>query len=294
MSSGSQRAGRTYEVFFVLGIIAISFSAIFIRWSNAEASVIAMYRLFITNLILLPFAWRSRHEMLRLKPKQWGLLAASGLLLGLHFLLWMNSLRYTSVASSTVILTLQPVLVLLGSIWLFKDKINRMMLLGMGIALVGSIAIGSGDFRLSGTALYGDVLSLLGTLTISVNMLIGQHLRKELAALSYNFWMFFMAACSLAGYNLAMDYPFTGYPAKEWGIFFLLSVVSTLFGHYLFNWLLRYMNATTVSMAILGEPICASLLAWVLLGEFLTGLQLFSGLIILVGVWIFMRYRQAK
>ncbi|WP_110930156.1 DMT family transporter [Paenibacillus bouchesdurhonensis] len=294
MSSGSQRAGRTYEVFFVLGIVAISFSAIFVRWSNTEASVIAMYRLFITNLILLPFAWRSRHEMLRLKPKQWGLLAVSGMLLGLHFLLWMNSLRFTSVASSTVILTLQPVLVMLGSIWLFKDRINRMMLLGMGIAVVGSIAIGSGDFRLSGTALYGDVLSLLGTLTISINMLIAQHLRKELNALPYNFWMFFMAACSLAGYNLTMDYPFTGYPAKEWGIFLLMSIVSTLFGHYLFNWLLKYMNATTVSMAILGEPICASLLAWVLLGEVLTGLQLFSGLIILVGVWIFMRYRPLK
>ncbi|GIP58568.1 DMT family transporter [Paenibacillus sp. FSL W8-0186] len=292
--SGRQRTGGAYEIFFILGIIAISFSAIFIRWSNAEASVVAMYRLLITNLILMPFAWRHRHEMLRLKPKQWGLLAASGLLLGLHFLLWMNSLRYTSVASSTVILTLQPVLVMLGSIWLFKERINRMMLLGMGIAVVGSILIGSGDFRLSGSALYGDILSLLGTLAISVNMLVGQHLRKDLAALPYNFWMFFMAACSLGCYNLAMGYPFTGYPMKEWGIFFLLSVVSTLFGHYLFNWLLKYMNATTVSMAILGEPICASLLALVLLGEMLTGLQLFSGLIIIAGVWVFMRHRQAR
>ncbi|WP_055106742.1 DMT family transporter [Paenibacillus ihumii] len=289
-----QRTGRTYEVFFILGIIAISFSAIFVRWSNAEASVIAMYRLYITNLILLPLAWRSRQEMLHLRPRQWGLLAVSGLLLGLHFLLWMNSLRYTSVASSTVILTLQPVLVMLGSIWLFKERINRMMLLGMGIAVAGSIAIGSGDFQLSGSALYGDVLSLLGTLAISVNMLLGQHLRKELAALPYNFWMFFMAACSLTIYNLAMAHPFTGYPAKEWGIFLLLSVVSTLFGHYLFNWLLKYMNATTVSMAILGEPVCASLLAWVLLSEMLTGLQLFSGLIIIAGVWVFLRHRQAR
>lgn len=289
-----KHAGRTYELLFVIGIAAISFSSIFVRWSSAEVSVIAMYRLLLTNLILLPLVWKNRKDMFRLQPKQWGLLAGSGIMLGVHFLLWMESLRLTSVASSTVILTLQPVLVLLGSLWLFKEKVNRMMLTGMGIAVVGSITIGSGDFRIAGTALLGDVLSLLGTAAIAVHVLIGQHLRKGLGAFAYNFWVFFMAACSLAVYNAVMDFPFIGYPPKEWGIFLMMSVVSTLFGHYLFNWLLKVLNATTVSMAILGEPVCASLLAWMLLGEALTGIQLSAGILIIAGVWIFMRYRKTS
>ncbi|TDF95131.1 DMT family transporter [Paenibacillus piri] len=285
------RAGKTYELYFVIGILAISFSAIFVRWSSVEASVIAMYRLFITNLILLPLVWKHRQSMFQLDPGQWGLLAVSGTMLGLHFLLWMESLRLTSVASSTVILTLQPVLVMLGSRFLFKEKANRMMLIGMAAAVAGSIAIGSGDFRLSGTAALGDALSLLGTIAIAVNMMIGQRLRQGMEAFTYNFWVFLIAACSLGAYNAAMGFKLTGFPAKEWGLFVLMSVVSTLFGHYLFNWLLKYMNATAVSMAILGEPVCASLLAWMLLDEKLTALQLAAGMLIIAGVWVFIRSR---
>lgn len=248
------RAGRSIYLLFFVGIIAISFSSIFVRWSTADVAVIAMYRLFLTNLLMLPFVWKYRHEMMRLSLRQWGLLLASGVMLALHFLLWMGSLRLTSVASSTVILALEPILILAGSVWLFKAKINRMMIIGMGIALLGSIVIGAGDFQLAGTALQGDVLSLLGTIAVAVHMLLGQFLRAGLSAFSYNFWVFFVAACTLAVYNLIMGHPFGGYAASEWGIFLLLAIVPTIFGHYLFNWLLQYMNATTVSMGVLGNP----------------------------------------
>ena len=139
---------------------------------------------------MLPFVWKYRHEMMRLNFRQWGLLLASGVMLALHFLLWMGSLRLTSVASSTVILALEPILILAGSVWLFKAKINRMMIIGMGIALLGSIAIGAGDFQLAGTALQGDFLSLLGTIAVAIHMLLGQFLRSGLSAFSYNFWVF--------------------------------------------------------------------------------------------------------
>lgn len=232
--------------------------------------------------------------MLRLNVRQWVLLLASGVMLALHFLLWMGSLRLTSVASSTVILALEPILILAGSVWLFKAKINRMMLIGMGIALFGSIIIGAGDFQVAGTALQGDILSLLGTMAVAVHMLLGQFLRTGLSAFSYNFWVFLVAACTFAVYNLFMGHPFGGYAASEWGIFLLLAIVPTIFGHYLFNWLLQYMNATTVSMGVLGEPVFSSLLAWVLLGEALSTLQMSAGVVILFGVWIFIRYGKTK
>ncbi|WP_128103019.1 DMT family transporter [Paenibacillus sp. DCT19] len=289
-----KHTGRSIYLLFFVGIIAISFSSIFVRWSSADVAVIAMYRLFLTNLLMLPFIWKYRHEMLRLNVRQWVLLVASGVMLALHFLLWMGSLRLTSVASSTVILALEPILILAGSIWLFKAKVNRMMIIGMGIALLGSIAIGAGDFQLAGTALQGDILSLFGTIAVAVHMLLGQFLRSGLSAFSYNFWVFFVAACTLAVYNLIQGHAFGGYAASEWGIFLLLAIVPTIFGHYLFNWLLQYMNATTVSMGVLGEPVFSSLLAWVLLGESLSTLQMSAGVIILFGVWIFIRYGKTK
>jgi drug/metabolite transporter (DMT)-like permease len=278
------------EILYVIGIIAISFSSIFVRWSDADVAVIAMYRLYLTNILLLPVAWKYRSILFRLTARQWSWLAASGAMLALHFLLWMASLRLTTVASSTVILTLEPLMVMLGSYWLFRTKTTRIMLLGMGIAIAGSIVIGAGDFQLSGTALTGDLLSFFGTVAVAVHVLIGKKLMEKIDSFPYSFWVFAFAASFLALYNVAQGNRFTGYESREWGIFLLLAIVPTLFGHYLFNWLLKYMNATAVSMSVLGEPVIASLLAWLLLKESLTGYQLGAGVFILFGVWLFIRY----
>ncbi|CAM4455551.1 drug/metabolite transporter (DMT)-like permease [Paenibacillus endophyticus] len=286
----STKSVATYELLYIIGIIAISFSSIFVRWSEADVAVIAMYRLYLTNLIMLPLVWKYRAEMFHLSAKQWRLLAFSGVMLALHFLLWMASLRLTTVASSTVILTLEPVMVMLGSYFIFRIKANRMMLWGMGLALVGSVIIGSGDFALSGDALLGDILSLLGAAAVAVHMLIGKQLRKDMSAFAYNFWVFALAATALAFYNIVRGNSFTGYSSKEWGLFLLLAIVPTLFGHYLFNWLLKHMSAAAVSMSVLGEPVISSLLAWVLLKEALTGYQLAAGALILFGVWLFIRH----
>ncbi|MDQ6419503.1 DMT family transporter [Paenibacillus sp. LHD-117] len=290
----STKGFSAYELLYLVGIIAISFSSIFVKWSDADVAVIAMYRLYLTNLLLLPFAWKYRRELFSLTRRQWLMLGASGAMLGLHFLLWMASLRLTTVASSTVILTLEPVIVMLGSYWIYKTKANAAMLAGMGIAIIGSVVIGAGDFSLSGDALAGDVLSFFGTVAVAVHMLIGKGLRDSVGAFAYNFWVFLFAATALAFYNIGVGNPFTGYSSKEWGLFLLLAIVPTLFGHYLFNWLLKYMNATAVSMAVLGEPVISSLLAWLLLKEALSGYQLIAGAFILSGVWLFIRFGQDK
>ncbi|MFD1885481.1 DMT family transporter [Paenibacillus wenxiniae] len=282
------------EVLYVIGIIAISFSSIFIRWSDANVSVIAMYRLYFTDLLLLPLALRHYRALLNIPLRVWLMLALSGLMLALHFLFWMGSLRLTTVASSTVILTLEPIMVVIGSYFLFKTRTNRYMIIGMALAVIGSVAIGWGDFTVSGTAFQGDMLSFFGTIAVAIHMLISKQVRAYMDALVYNFWVFFMAATVLALYNIAQGIPFTGYEARDWGVFWLLALVPTLFGHYLFNWLLKYMNAGAVSMAVLGEPVFSSLLAFWLLGEALTGIQLGAGTLILIGVWVFIRFGNEK
>jgi drug/metabolite transporter (DMT)-like permease len=272
-----------------IGIVAISLSSIFVKWSSSPISVIAMYRLLITSACMLPFLVFHRQEIARMEPALWIKLVISGVALGFHFLFWMGSLRLTTVASSTAILTLEPIFVMVGSLWFFKQRIIRTALISMIIAITGAILIGWGDFRFSGTALQGDLLSLLGTLTIVIHLLIGKSLRVYMSAFVYSFFVFLFAGILLAVYNLIEGYSFTDYPLKEWGIFLLLALIPTVFGHYLFNWLLRYMKVTSVSMTVLGEPLGATILAYFILGETITLLQVASGSILLIGVALFIR-----
>ncbi|CAG7621426.1 hypothetical protein PAESOLCIP111_02340 [Paenibacillus solanacearum] len=274
----------------MIGIVAISFSSIFVRWSNAPVSVIAMYRLVLTTILMLPFLLMNhRPSMRRLSRKDWLLLFWSGFALGLHFLLWMGSLRFTTVASSTALLTLEPIFVLIGACLVFRQRTHPLAVASMLTAIAGAIMIGWGDWGWGGQALLGDLLSLLGALAVAFHMLIGKNLVQRIPAFVYSFFVFAFAAAVLAVYNVGFGYAMIGYEAKEWGIFLLLAIVPTLFGHYLFNWLLKYMKPESVSMSVLGEPLGAALLAYLLLGESVTWLQAAAGAVLLLGVWMFLR-----
>jgi len=274
------------------GIIAISFSSIFIRWSSAPASIMAMYRLFLTGLLMLPFVLRQRPDVRSITLPDWGRMVLSGIFLALHFLFWMESLRFTSVASSTILLALEPLFVLAGAYWMFRERTTPRAVAGMSAAILGAALIGWGDMGITVQALQGDLLSFLGTAAVAVHMLIGQHVAKRIPSLFYSLTVFTVAAVSFLLYNLAVGISITGYPMREWGIFLLLAIVPTVFGHVLFNWLLQYVNAATVSMSVLGEPVGATLLAFLLLGEKLNPLQALAGLVIIWGVWYFLRHNR--
>ncbi|MBT2287834.1 DMT family transporter [Paenibacillus albidus] len=271
----------------LVGIVAISFSSIFIKWSAAPVSVQGMYRLLFTSLLILPFARPYSGAAAALRLKDWLLLFASGTMLAFHFLLWMGSLTFTSVASSTMIMALQPVFIMVGAYIWYKEKTAGSAILGMGIAILGVVFIGWGDVGLSADHLKGDLLSIGGTVAVAIHMLIGQKLVVRMPSFLYSLMVFFSAVIVFAVYNLAAGIPFFNYPAREWGIFVLLAVVPTVFGHILFNWLLQYVSATTVSMNILGEPVGASLLAFLLLGEQLKALQWAGGLLVLFGLAVY-------
>lgn len=275
-------------ILMLIGIVAISFSAIFIKWSAAPASIQGMYRLLFTSLLMLPFARPYSGAAFALRKKDWIMLVLSGTMLALHFLLWMGSLKYTSVASSTMIMALEPVFIMLGVYFLYKEKTAVSAILGLSIAIGGVVFIGWGDIGISADNLKGDLLSVGGTIAVAVHMLIGQKLVVRMPSYLYSLIVFLSAAGVFAIYNLIMGISFFNYPANEWGIFLLLAVVPTVFGHILFNWLLQYVSATTVSMNILGEPVGASILAYLLLGEQLTALQWAGGLLVMFGLGVYL------
>ncbi len=238
--------------------------------------------------------FKQRQEFKFIHKKDWLLSTCAGVFLAFHFILWFESLNYTSVASSVVLVTLQPIFAFLGTYFFFKERFSQGAVISMVIALLGSIIISWGDFRISGMALFGDILALLGAITVTVYFLFGQNARKRLSLMPYTFVVYGVSSITLIIYNLIVQNPFFGYPAEHWWIFIALAVIPTFFGHTLFNWALKWLSTATISMGIVFEPIGASLLAYFILGEKVTASQWLGGTIVLFGLFLFVMSTSRK
>lgn len=294
MQSRWKQPELKYNALVVVAVTAVSFSAIMIKLSTAPAGVIGMYRLLFSCLILLPVFLQKRRQLETLSAKGWVLVVVSGIFLGLHFLFWMESLKLTSVASSMIVLSLQPVFVMIGAFFLFSERTHTKGVVAMLIAVLGSVVIAVGDTGTVNGSLLGDTLSLFGTLAVSGYMLTGQQLRAAVSSTVYNFLVFLAATLVLFLYNVTANNSLTQYDTTNWIIFVALAVVPTLFGHALFNWLLRYVSATVLSMSILAEPIGAIILAVLFLHESLHLFQIVGGACTLFGVWMFLWTRKRR
>ncbi|MGM7700782.1 DMT family transporter [Pseudalkalibacillus sp. Hm43] len=278
-----------------IGVLSVSTSAILVKLATAPAPIIAGYRLFFTTLLMLPIILiYFREDFKRISKRDLLFCLFSGIFLAFHFILWFESLNYTSVASSVVLVALQPIFAFIGTYIFFKEKLTMKAFLGGGLAIGGSILISWGDFKISGMALFGDLLALLGAVAVTVYYLFGQTVRKRLHIMTYTFLVYGMATGTLFIYCVGLGYEFGPYPTQDWIYFLLLAIFPTLLGHSIFNWALKYVSTTVISMSILGEPIGASILAYFLLGEIVRWEQLTGGLIILVGIYIFLRRRRLK
>ncbi|HHV71885.1 MAG TPA: DMT family transporter [Clostridia bacterium] len=275
-------------------VVCVSFSSIFVRFATAPALVIAAYRMLFSFLILLPFTLiLKRKELFKVRKKDLKLALLSGLFLALHFITWIKSLDYTSVASSTVLVTTEPVFVAFGSYFLFKEKLSKRAALGGILAFIGSITIGLGDFKVGGIALIGDILALAGAVFVSGYMLCGRELRQRLDLLTYTFLVYGSSTLILFLFCFVFKTSLYPYPTGDYLAFLGLALVCTIFGHTIFNWALRYVQATIVSMSILFEPVGSTILAAFLLREYPTFPQVIGGLIIIVGLSVFTVF-QAK
>ncbi len=282
---------KSIAIPLAISIIAISFSAIFVKWSDAPATILSMYRMWLAGILMLPMVYINKKEFKKLSKKDWWFLLFSGAFLALHFALWFGSLKLTTVASSTIILALQPLVSLVGGFLLYRERTTSSAIMTMGIAIIGAMMIGWGDIGLSKASLLGDLLSFLSVIAVVGYLLIGQSIVKKVSHWVYTSTVFLIAALLLTIFNVSSGEAFTGYPPKEWGIFLLLAIVPSL-SHVINNWLLNYVNATTISMSILGEPVGATILAVILLEERLSGSQIAGGLLVLAGVFYFLLQQQ--
>lgn len=272
----------------LLGVLAAGFSSIFTKLAEASPLIIAAYRLgFTVLLIATPTYFTGRRELAGIRKKDLAFACLSGVFLALHFAVWISSLQYTTVASSTVLVAMQPLFVIAGGYFLYQERIGRVGLLGAALALAGSVMIGINDFQAGGQALLGDLLAFAGAIFVAGYVLIGRNLRARMSLLPYTFLVYGSATLVLILLNLVYGASFYPYPTMTWVWFLCLAIFPTIFGHSLFNWALKYVKAAVVSVCTLGEPVGATILAYFIFGEVPSILQLAGGCVILTGLTIF-------
>ena len=238
-----------------IGVISVSTSAILVKVSTAPSGVIAFYRLFFSVLFMLPvFLIKYVPELRLITRRDWIFSIVAGVFLAFHFILWFESLNYTSVASSTVLVTLQPLFAFLGTYFFFKEKFSWKAILSGLLAVFGSVIISWGDFKISGSALFGDLLALIACALVTAYLMFGQSVRKRLSLVTYTFVVYSISAITLLIYVLIRQEPLVPYGTSDWVYFILLALIPNLLGHTLFNWSLKWLSTSTISMAILFEP----------------------------------------
>jgi drug/metabolite transporter (DMT)-like permease len=278
--------GRHFALLAV-GVLAVSTSAPMIRLADAPPLAVALYRNLFAAAVLLPLAvLRHRDELRRVARPRAGALALAGLFLAIHFASWIPSVALTTVAASTVLVTSQPVWAAAGSRLLLGEPVRRSAVVGIVVALAGAVLISGADFAVSGRAFVGDLLALLGAVTAAGYLLTGRRLRRDLSLLVYTGIVYSVCAALLLVASVAVGSPLAGFEPRVWLLFVLMAAGPQILGHTVFNYLLRDLDATVVAVAIMGEPVGASLLALAIFGEVPPWSAVVGGALVLAGIYV--------
>ena len=264
--------------------VAVSFSAIFIRIAGDDAATVVWLRMGMAALLLFPWVVRDGHrDAAVLDQRSRLLVAASGVLLAGHFLLWTASLRYTSIAASVLLVSVHPVIVSPLARRLLGETVTLRQATGLVLALAGTVVTCAGDISVGGTALFGDALALGGAVCLAGYLLIGRGVLPRLSVAGYSASVYAITCVVAAATAGALGVAHLPTPRVALtGL--ALAVVCTLGGHTVYNWALRHVRTLTVSIAFLGEPPLTAVLAFVIFASAPSAPTVGGGVLILTGV----------
>lgn len=254
---------------------------------GVQPLAVATGRISLAALILTPVAWsRSSAEIRAITRSDWVWGIGAGVFLASHFMTWISSLAYTSVASSTALVTTNPIFVALVSLFILRERLPSQAWLGILLTITGSVFVALSDHTANAgsSPLLGDTLALLGAISVSGYFLLGRRLRARLSLLPYIWVVYTTAAAILIITSFLLGHTLLGWPPQIYLLFLGLALGPQLLAHSAFNWALRYLSATVVTVAILGEPIGSALMAMVVLRQPLQGLQMLGGFVLLAGI----------
>jgi drug/metabolite transporter (DMT)-like permease len=284
----------------IVAVAAMSWAGPLVKFATAPPAVVSAWRLVfsVMFIVVVLAARRTTLSSFRLDRREWLLAASAGVLLALHFWSWIASLSLTTVASSVVLVSMQPIFVATMSATLLHEHASGRQWLGIIVATAGAVIIGISDANTGESArsmLLGDALALAGALFVSGYYVIGRGLRQRL-----DLWVYIAVVYGIAALVLmaivAIDpgVQLTGYPARDWWIFAALAAGPMMLGHTGVNYALRYVPAYVANVAIMGEPIGATIIAWSLpaIREVPSAGMLAGGALILGGILLGSSWRK--
>ena len=272
----------------LLGVVGISTSAIWVRWSTAPSLVLVLYRMSLAALLLLPAVVRNREELKKLTRRDWLMTMAAGCCLGLHFASFFEGVRNTTIVASSLLSDTEVLFVAAGSILFLGRKFSRRSWVALFIALVGAIMVALAGSSDGTPTLWGNALSLLSALLLGMYTMIGSECRQRVSNATYTFVAYCFAAATVLVVAVGSGTPLGGYGAVNWLTALAMAVVCTLLGHSIFTWGLKYLSPAYISMVKLLDPLFAAI--WGLFfHEMPTALVLVGGVIVVAGVALYGR-----
>lgn len=272
-----------------VGVLCISFTAIFTKWAAVPGPVAASWRMTVATLVLtIPFLRQTRGRI-ALAPRNavWGILGGAWFAINLAML--NSALLLTSAANATLLDNTAPVWVGLGAIWVFRERLGRRYWVGLALALAGAAVVTGFNPAAGFTLRPGDALALTGALFYAAYLLNTQRGRRDINALTYLWLVAVAAAVLLLVFCLVMGLPLTGYSTRSYLALIAVGLVSQVGGWLLINFALGYLPASSAVVVLLAQPVITGLLSVPLLGEALALRQIAGGALELLGIYLCLR-----
>jgi len=282
-------------VFLAAGLISFAFAPIIVRLAgDVNPVALAVWRTTFAVIFIGPFyLFRREQESIDAPlPKRtiFYMSMLSGAMLGLHFILWISSLRYTSVASASVLVTIHPIILIVAEQLIFKVRFNKIVWFGVFLSFIGSISLGISDSHQSTQqfpdAILGDILAFLAAAGFAIYFLISRKIRQHSTWLGYvapiYFWA--MLTCIILGFILPGKLVFT--ETQTWVMVILMALGPQIIGHGSMNYAVKYVSPTILSTTILVEPALATIFGALLFNEIPTVLAFSVMTLIIAGVFV--------
>ena len=275
----------------MLGVMGVSLSPIFVRFSSAPSMVLVFYRVTYATLLLTPYVlWRHLGEVKALKKRDWMLCILAGVFLGLHFVSYFESLRRTAIAPAAVLVNTEAIFVTIGTVLFMKAKLSKQAWFAVLLTFIGSVIVAMADAGSGGGALVGNLLALAGAIFGAVYTMLGTACRRGgVSTMVYSYFLYASAALTVLMFLVASGTAPLGYEPVNFLTTLGMAVCCTIGGHSIYSWGLKFLPASFVASAKMMEPVFASVWALFLFGEKPGILVILGGAVVILGIVIYGR-----
>ena len=273
-------------VALLAGGAALGLSPIFVRLADVGPTASAFWRLALA----LPFLWLWALARPSARSRSSDSTSGVALLAGVFFAadlgVWHWSIRYTTVANSTLLANFAPIFVTLGGWVLFRIRVSGLFAVGMVIALAGTTLLVGPSFSAGGQRVVGDALGALTAVFYAGYMLSIKRAREGASTARLMAFTTTVSVGALLPVALLSPQPMLPAGMHGWTVLLGLALVSQVLGQSLIAYAMAHLSAALSSVSVLTQPVVAAALAWMLFRESLGWLQLAGGVLVLAGIFM--------